>query len=80
MPMKDNTSTDWFALRGTEKDGWTAIQFKRYLDTCDRMDVAIAVGSISIITFNVNMHENNKAACRSFLGWQQSSYLCLWFT
>ncbi len=41
--MIDNTTTDWFALRGREQNGWTAIQFKRALDTCDTMDVSIKV-------------------------------------
>ena len=41
--MIDNTTADWFALRGREQNGWTAIQFQRALDTCDSMDVAIAV-------------------------------------
>jgi hypothetical protein len=42
----DTTSTDWFALSGSEQNGWTAIQFKRLLDTCDTMDVAITVREI----------------------------------
>lgn len=41
--MLDNTTADWFALRGREQDGWTAIQFKRQIDTCDPMDVPIKV-------------------------------------
>ncbi|CAF5106287.1 unnamed protein product, partial [Rotaria sp. Silwood1] len=40
-PMVDNTTIDWFALQGREVSGWTAIQFKRLLDTCDIMDVPI---------------------------------------
>ncbi|CAF4482771.1 unnamed protein product, partial [Rotaria sp. Silwood2] len=40
-PMIDNTTTDWFAIRGREQNGWTAIQFKRLLDTCDSMDYPI---------------------------------------
>ncbi|CAF4133963.1 unnamed protein product [Rotaria magnacalcarata] len=40
-PMIDNTTIDWFGLQGRESSGWTAIQFKRLLDTCDVMDVAI---------------------------------------
>jgi hypothetical protein len=39
----DNTTIDWFGLRGQEVNGWTAIQFRRALDTCDTMDVAIKV-------------------------------------
>ena len=39
----DNTTIDWFGLRGRQMDGWTAIQFTRALDTCDIMDVSIKV-------------------------------------
>jgi hypothetical protein len=42
-PVIDNTTTDWFALQGREENGWTSIQFKRLLDTCDTMDVPIKV-------------------------------------
>ena len=42
-PMIDNTTIDWFGLQGREQNGWTAIQFKRALDTCDSMDVSIKV-------------------------------------
>ncbi|CAF4657670.1 unnamed protein product [Rotaria sp. Silwood2] len=42
-PMVDNTTIDWFAVQGHEVNGWTAIQFKRLLDTCDIMDVPIKV-------------------------------------
>lgn len=45
-PTVDTTSTDWFALSGSEQNGWTAIQFKRLLDTCDTMDVPITVREI----------------------------------
>ncbi|CAF3687851.1 unnamed protein product [Rotaria sp. Silwood1] len=40
-PMFDNTTIDWFVVQGREVSGWTAIQFKRLLDTCDNMDVPI---------------------------------------
>ncbi|CAF1026501.1 unnamed protein product [Rotaria sp. Silwood1] len=40
-PSIDSTSTDWIGLRGREENGWTAIQFKRLLETCDDMDVSI---------------------------------------
>ncbi len=43
QPVLDNTTIDWFGLRGQEVNGWTAIQFRRALDTCDTMDVAIKV-------------------------------------
>ncbi|CAF5067245.1 unnamed protein product [Rotaria magnacalcarata] len=42
-PVIDNTTTDWSAIKGREQNGWTAIQFKRFLDTCDSMDVPIKV-------------------------------------
>ncbi|CAF4701003.1 unnamed protein product, partial [Rotaria sp. Silwood2] len=42
-PVIDNTTTDWFHLQGREQNGWTLIQFKRLVDTCDSMDVPIKV-------------------------------------
>ena len=45
-PMIDTTSEDWFPLQGQEKNGWTAIQFKRSFDTCDTMDYPITVRNI----------------------------------
>ncbi|CAF4835652.1 unnamed protein product [Rotaria sp. Silwood1] len=47
--MVDNTTIDWFALQGREVNGWTAIQFKRLLDTCDLMDVPIKSGINNLI-------------------------------
>jgi hypothetical protein len=44
----DNTTNDWLALQGREINGWTAIQFKRLLDTCDSMDYPIKV----LLNFN----------------------------
>lgn len=41
--MIDNSTQDWFLLEGKEQDGWTAIRFKRYFDSCDPMDVPIKV-------------------------------------
>ena len=41
--MLDNTTQDWFGVQGREENGWTAIQFKRLLDTCDVMDYPIKV-------------------------------------
>ena len=41
--MRDNTTQDWLVLQGQEKNGWTAIRFKRLLHTCDSMDVPIKV-------------------------------------
>lgn len=54
LPVIDNTTTDWFALQGREQNGWTAIQFKRLLDTCDPMDVAIKVFQIELYFSSLN--------------------------
>ncbi len=43
LPIIDNTTSDWIPLNGQELNGWTAIQFKRLLDTCDSMDYPIKV-------------------------------------
>ncbi|CAF3197010.1 unnamed protein product [Rotaria socialis] len=48
-PVIDNTTTDWYAIRGREQNGWTAIQFKRLLDTCDSMDYPIKSGTNVVI-------------------------------
>ncbi|CAF3680380.1 unnamed protein product [Rotaria sp. Silwood1] len=48
-PMFDNTTIDWFVVQGREVSGWTAIQFKRLLDTCDNMDVPIKSGTNNLI-------------------------------
>ncbi|CAF4494608.1 unnamed protein product [Rotaria sp. Silwood2] len=48
-PIIDNTTTDWFHLQGCEQNGWTSIQFKRLLDTCDSMDVPIKSGTNILI-------------------------------
>ncbi|CAF3485406.1 unnamed protein product [Rotaria socialis] len=48
-PVIDNTTTDWFHLQGREQNGWTSIQFKRLLDTCDSMDVPIRSGTNVLI-------------------------------
>ena len=42
-PIVDNTTQDWSIIQGQEKDGWTAVQLKRQLDTCDPMDFPIKV-------------------------------------
>ncbi|CAF4755271.1 unnamed protein product, partial [Rotaria sp. Silwood2] len=49
LPIIDNTTTDWFHLQGREQNGWTSIQFKRLLDTCDSMDVPIISGTNILI-------------------------------
>ncbi|CAF3465404.1 unnamed protein product [Rotaria socialis] len=48
-PVMDNTTQDWFLLKGQEQNGWTAIQFKRYFDSCDPMDVPIKLGTNILI-------------------------------
>ncbi|UJR36633.1 hypothetical protein I4U23_029352 [Adineta vaga] len=48
IPSIDNI-TDWLALQGREQNGWTAIHFKRHLDTCDSMDVPIKSGTNHLI-------------------------------
>ncbi len=52
-PMIDNTTIDWFGLLGREENGWTAIQFRRALDTCDTMDFPIKV--CSLISFDTTI-------------------------
>ncbi|CAF1244576.1 unnamed protein product, partial [Didymodactylos carnosus] len=54
MPVIDNTTKDWFPLNGKEENGWTAIQFKRKLDTCDIMDVTIKSGT-NILIFSYGL-------------------------
>jgi len=48
-PVVDNTTSDWIGLKGREQNGWTAIQFKRSLDTCDPMDFPIKSGTNILI-------------------------------
>ncbi|UJR17775.1 hypothetical protein I4U23_004673 [Adineta vaga] len=48
-PVIDNTTQDWFILRGQEQNGWTAVQFKRAFDSCDPMDVPIRSGTNILI-------------------------------
>jgi hypothetical protein len=69
-PIIDNTTTDWFHLQGREQNGWTSIQFKRLLDTCDPMDVSIKVGD-DFITYHRNILSIN-------IVWNQHSHFCLW--
>ena len=54
QPVVDNTTVDWFGLQGREENGWTAIQFKRRLDTCDTMDVSIKVSFFRPISMSTN--------------------------
>ncbi|CAF4996212.1 unnamed protein product, partial [Rotaria sp. Silwood1] len=70
-PIIDNTTTDWYALQGREQNGWTAIQFKRLIDTCDSMDVPIKIvefpsvagypvgGDFPIQYYLIQMHYDN---------------------
>ncbi|UJR07225.1 hypothetical protein I4U23_011513 [Adineta vaga] len=48
-PLIDSTTQDWFVLQGREQNGWTAVQFKRLLDTCDTMDYPIKSGTNNLI-------------------------------
>ena len=70
-PMFDNTTIDWFAEQGREENGWTAIRFKRLLNTCDSMDVPIKVIQItsrracSINAFNIVWNEHRDICLRS---------------
>ncbi|CAF3437207.1 unnamed protein product [Rotaria sp. Silwood2] len=52
----DNTTIDWFAIQGHEENGWTAIQFKRLLDTCDSMDVPIKVSDNHLLVSYKNIY------------------------
>ncbi|CAF3793088.1 unnamed protein product [Rotaria sp. Silwood1] len=69
QPMIDNTTNDWFAVQGRELNGWTAIQFKRLLDTCDSMDYPIKSGTNILIyayglvdpdESEISYHENRR--------------------
>ena len=42
-PIIDKTRNDWFPLNGREENGWTIIQLKRLLNTCDQTDIQIKV-------------------------------------
>ena len=46
--MIDNGTADWIGIQGREQDGWTAIEFRRLIDTCDPMDVPIKVKNKSL--------------------------------
>ena len=67
--MIDNTTTDWFPLEGREENGWTSIQFKRLLDTCDTMDVPIKV-STNFVSSLIN--------AIFILVWNEYNYICIW--
>ncbi|CAF3886409.1 unnamed protein product [Rotaria sp. Silwood1] len=57
-PILDTTTMDWHGLQGREQNGWTAIQFKRLLDTCDSMDVPIKSGT-NILIFAYGLMDPN---------------------
>ncbi|CAF1548880.1 unnamed protein product, partial [Adineta ricciae] len=64
-PITDNTTHDWILLHGQERDGWTAIQFKRSFDSCDPMDVPIRSGTNILIyayglTDSIMYHEGRR--------------------
>ncbi|CAF3781695.1 unnamed protein product [Rotaria socialis] len=68
LPVKDSTTQDWLGLQGREENSWTAIQFKRALNTTDSMDVPIEPG-MNILLFayglidpnpDITYHENRR--------------------
>lgn len=68
-PILDKTTNDWFPLNGREENGWTIIQFKRLLNTCDQqMDVQIKVKSSKLIFNSINR----------ILVWNKYFNLCVW--
>jgi len=58
LPVKDNTTQDWFGLQGREENSWTAIQFKRALDTKDSMDIPIQPG-MNVLLFAYGLVDPN---------------------
>ena len=68
----DETTQDWFGLQGREENGWTAIQFKRLIDTCDKLDVRIKVRpSTTSLSFTFSYTV-------AILGRNEHSHLCVW--
>ncbi|CAF1209532.1 unnamed protein product [Adineta steineri] len=72
LPVKDSTTQDWFGLQGREENDWTAIQFKRALDTHDTMDFPIRSG-INVLLFaygpvdpnpDITYHEDRRSTHR----------------
>ncbi|CAF0867444.1 unnamed protein product [Adineta steineri] len=72
LPVKDSTTQDWFGLQGREENDWTAIQFKRALDTHDTMDFPIRSG-INVVLFaygpvdpnpDITYHEDRRSTHR----------------
>ncbi|CAF4533460.1 unnamed protein product, partial [Rotaria sp. Silwood2] len=66
LPIIDNTTSNWLAQRGHESDGWTAIQFKRLLDTCDPMDsgtiIVIYAYGLTDPVGDINYHEGRRGS------------------
>ncbi|CAF1080606.1 unnamed protein product [Adineta ricciae] len=58
LPIKDPTTQDWFGLQGQEENNWTAIQFKRALDTKDNMDLPIQSGT-NVVLFAYGLIDPN---------------------
>lgn len=56
LPVKDSTTQDWVGLQGREENNWTAIQFKRALNTGDSLDIPIEV---IFVSFHVNSMFND---------------------
>lgn len=67
-PLLDKTTQDWSAIQGEEKDGWTAVQLRRSLDTCDPMDFPI----------KVRHHSPNAVRVIGISVWYEYYYICLW--
>lgn len=68
-PMIDKTTNDWFPLNGREENGWTIIQFKRLLNTCDQqMDVPIKVNDTLELCRSTN----------EILVWNKYFDFCIW--
>ncbi|CAF4231638.1 unnamed protein product [Rotaria sp. Silwood2] len=59
QPVKDSTTQDWFGLEGREENSWTAIQFKRALDTKDSMDNPIEVPGMNVLLFAYGLVDPN---------------------
>lgn len=72
-PVMDSTTLDWFGIQGREMNGWTVIQFRRALDTCDTMDVPIRV--CHLFHSRVN---NHRCVNFVFVVRHRDSDLCIW--
>lgn len=71
-PVVDNTTQDWFLVQGKEENGWTAIKFRRYFDSCDPMDVPIRVKMFNrIVALSILLSFDE-------IVWYKYPYICLW--